>query len=400
MLLVIGGSMKKIRNLFYIFLVIVIGFLVQADLALRYVLPLEKVQQMLQAEISSLAGRPVQAEKISVSLTGIHLQKVKIAHSAEETEEDLFFANEIVLRFDPWSLLSGHIDIRKIILDGLQVQVVRESDGRFNADDLFASSKKETAPQSTEEKPFTLNLSLKNLYLDNSRFSFTDKMDGHKLEINNIYLSVSDFRFDKEFAVSINADIRYKHPDLLEQKLQIGTTFWPHLHQLDLAQASVFLKRFVLKHTGGVFVINADVKNLKNPSVEVLVNAKNISSELIAFANPQVPAFEIPKAKVYLAAQTDLDAKQMTISSFTISALDSFISAAGKVVSGEEMQYDAAGTFKISLRDWGQALQMLQPYHLAGEISGSACGINQDISAQITLDKVGAVLPHAGTLSG
>ena len=110
--------MKKLRNLFYIFLVIVIGFLVQADLALRYVLPLEKVQQMLQAEISSLAGRPVQAEKISVSLTGIHLQKVKIAHSAEETKEDLFFANEIVLRFDPWSLLSGHIDIRKIINNG------------------------------------------------------------------------------------------------------------------------------------------------------------------------------------------------------------------------------------------------------------------------------------------
>ena len=93
--------MKKLLNLFYILLVIVIGLLVQADLALRYVLPLEKVQQTLQTQISSLAGRAVQAEKISVSLTGIHLQKVKIAHSAEESEqEDLFFADEMILRID------------------------------------------------------------------------------------------------------------------------------------------------------------------------------------------------------------------------------------------------------------------------------------------------------------
>lgn len=393
--------MKKLLNLFYILLVIVIGLLVQADLALRYVLPLEKVQQTLQTQISSLAGRAVQAEKISVSLTGIHLQKVKIAHSTEESEqEDLFFADEMILRFAPWGLLSGHIDIRKIVLDGLQINVVREKDGRFNFDDLFASSKKQTQPVAQENKPFSLNLSLKNLYLDNSRFSFTDNMNGHKLEINPIYLSVTDFRFDKEFSVSINANIRYKHPDFTEQTLQIGTTFWPHLHQLDLAQASVFLKRFVLKHTGGVFVMNADVKNLKNPSVEVLVNAKNISSDLIAFARPQVSAFEVPKAKIYVSAQADLDAQQIQLSSFTISALDSFVSAAGKGSLGTTAQFDLAGQFKASLADWGKAVEMLQPYHLAGTIGGVVRGNNEDVSAQITLDKVGAVLPHAGTLSG
>lgn len=393
-------NMKKTLNFLYIVLAVLGGIYISLRVALSVILPLEPVQRMVLREVSRMAGRPVQAQRISAGLSGLTLTGVSIASSNLPQDKDaLLQADEISLKWSFWKLLTGRVLVYSVLLENLQADVVRGADGTFNFDGLFASEQTEEAPAAEEEKPLTLRLSVQYLRLSGGRFTFTDVPSGQKAEISKVFFSLKDFDLANPFSCSLNAALRYERTGFPVQTAELGFTMRPSLNRLELSGAEAEIMRLVLKHPGGVFVLNGTVKNLQNPSVNLLLNARNISEKLPASANVQTPVFALPNLMAELDASADLTAQKASVRGLKLQTLDSVIFSSGTVAWGGAPSFNANGTFDVDLAAVGEALEMLQPYRLKGKVSGSLSATENSARADIAVSEAGADLPGAGTLS-
>ena len=438
--------MKKACDVLYVVLAAAGGLWLSGQMFFHWLLPWQPVQDFLQKEISRAAGRPVQVQDISARWTGLDLHGVEVASSASAEEAGaLLRMQNVHLRWSLAQLLRGKIVVYAAILNGLEVHVIRYADGTFNFDGLFGAGEAAAEPAAAEEgKPFGLNLNVRQLRLTNGHILFTDEQKGQSAEIGGLFFSAHNFRFDGQFPVSVNAALTYQAPRVPAQTVQLGLTVWPDLKNLDLAAASLHVKRLVLKHEGGVFVAEGTVQNLENPSATLQLDGKKLSDALLRFAVPDVPAFEVNGASVRLAASADLAAQRADISSleahihsaavyssgtvsapdivlpdasvfvsatanwgenradissFTAQGLNSFISSSGTVTWAPELDFNLSGSFKADLQAAGEALAALAAYRPRGSVSGTAQGTPSTASADVSLEAVGAVLPYAGTLS-
>ncbi len=439
--------MKKIGDVLYVVLAAAGGLWLSGQVFFHWLLPWQPVQDFLQKEISRAAGRPVQVQDISARWTGLDLHGVEVASSASaEGKGALLRMQNVRLRWSLAPLLCGKIVVYAAILNGLEVHVIRYADGTFNFDGLFGAGEAAAGPAAAEErKPFGLNLNVRQLRLTNGHILFTDEQAGQSAEIDGLFVSVHDFGFDGEFPVSVNASLTYQASQVPAQTLQLGLTVWPDLKNLDLAAASLRIKRLVLKHEGGVFVAEGNVQNFENPSVSLQLEGKKLSDALLRFASAEAPAFEIegvwvrllasadlaaqqadiallnaqinsaevyssaaasspdivlPDASVFVSAAADWGKNRADISSFTVQGLNSFVSSSGTVSWAPEVDFNLFGSFKADLQTVGEALAALDAYRPRGIVSGTVQGTPSAASADVTLEAVGAVLPYAGTLSG
>lgn len=440
-------NLKKWLNVFYVVLAVLGGLWLSAQTLLLVILPWEPVQRFVQDEISKAAGRPVQASRIAARLSGLTLSDVRVASSASDPSKgELFRAEQIRVRWNPWHLLHGHVKITSVRLHGLDLNVIRRADGTFNFDGLFgAGEQTPDAPQpQAQDKPFDVNISMQSLRLTGGRLTFTDWQTNQMAEVSNVFLSVRDFHFDRAFPVSLNASLRYTRKGWSAQNAELGLTVWPELNRLELAGAGVNLKRVVFKHPGGVFVLSGGVRNFENPSADVKLSMRSLSDQLVRFAAPDVPAFtvdsaavalvasadltaqsanisslnaavssatvyssgaasapdiELPEASVYLAAKADWNTLNVKISSFTAQALNSFLSLSGTAKLADKPVFDVSGAFEADLPSIGQAVAAMRPYQLRGTVGGAASGTQDSAAADVHVRAVGAALPQAGTLS-
>lgn len=438
--------MKKALDVFYVILAVIGGLWLSVQVLLWGVLPWQPVQDFLQKEISKAAGRPVQIDHISARLTGLDLRGVAVASSAKQTQQgELIRAERVLLRWSLWQLLKGKILVYAVIVNELDVHVIRYADGTFNFDGLFGAGNKTAEPATAEDsQSFSLDLNVRQLRLTDGHILFTDEQMNQSAEVDGLFFSARNFGFDGAFPVSVNASVTYNGRGWPEQKADLGLTVWPDLKNLDLSAASVKIRRLVLRHTGGVFVLEGGVKNFENPSVSLQLNGQDISDTLLRFAVPDVPSFEaaqtqlsvkasadltarraeiasletqinsavvyssgpasapviaLPEASVYLAASADWGKNRAQISSFTAQGLNSFVSSSGTVSWAPELDFNLSGTFKADLQAAGEAVSPLKAYRPLGVVSGTAQGTPSAASADVTLEAVGAAVPYAGTLS-
>ncbi len=390
--------MKKIRNIFYIVLAVLGALWLFAQITLRLILPLGPVQEMLLERLSKVTGRPVYAERISMRLSGLRLHNVQIASSENPSQEaDLLRAKTIFFHWSLWNLLHGHVKIISASIEGLEVNVVRYADGKFNFDGLFGAGQTPEPKEENASVPF--NISIQDFRLNHAHFTFTDLQQNQKAEASDVFFELSHFRFDEVFPVSINADLFYSAAGLTPQTAEVGLTIWPNLQNLDFSKMSVEIKRAVLKHKGGTFVLTGYVENPLSPVVQVQVTARDLSQELVSFIVPDVPEFSVPKFSVNLSAAADLQKDRVEVSSLMVKALASEISACGTVNKISPLVFSAQTDFNVNLSVIGEALPMLQTYRLQGIVLGQASGTEQSAQAEINLQNIGAQLPRVGSLS-
>lgn len=394
--------MKKTLNILYVALAVVAGMYLSLRVMLAFVLPWEPVQRLVLREVSRAAGRPVSARSVSAGLSGLKLTGVSVASSVspQEGEDALLRADEISLKWSFWKLLTGGVRIHSVLLENLQADVVRGADGTFNFKDLFSFGREKKLPPSKEEKPLDVRLSVQHLRLSGGRFTFTDVSSGQKIEFSDVFLSLNDFDLAQPFSCSVNASLRYERAGFPVQTAELGFTVRPSLNRLELSGAEAKIMRLVLKHRGGVFILNGTIKNLQNPSLDLLLNARNISEKLPASANVQTLPFALQTLTADLTASADVRAETADVKAFSVHTLGSSVFSSGTVSWGKRPSFNVNGTFDVDLAAVGEALEMLRPYRLKGKVSGSASAAENSLQADISVSGAGAALPGAGTLSG
>ncbi len=169
-----------------------------------------------------LLGRQIQIEKLKYNYFTSTV-KIYDFEMLEENEKDNFISfDTLIINLEPLQLFKDKIEIEKLFLKGLDVNVTMK-DSLFNFDDLIAfhSAEEDTINKDADEGN-SYKYSLSNLELKSAYFHFNNQDIEHITDIENISFLVPFIGWDQE--EKSNADIKFNFPrgGYFESKININ----------------------------------------------------------------------------------------------------------------------------------------------------------------------------------
>ena len=372
--------------------------LLAADLSLRWLLPTDSVQEKISSLIASKTNGEVQIKRVTAGLTGINAEGLSL--SLPEGG-DIASIESLSLKVMPLKLIRGEIDFNRIFIDGVKVNIIRDKNGKFNFDGLFADAAGNTSDgeENSESSSFIKDLRVKRFQIRNAEVSYLDESAGISASLNNLFLDVYDFSFTAPFRVSVNAEVSYNGGGVKAESLPFGFTLYPDLNLLKLEEASSDIRLLVVEHGPATLQASGAVKNFINPQVRLKMKGTGVSDKILsAFAD--TPEFTIGDIDINLDASYNTEAGKLLVNIFNVKALNSSVDAGGIVRFGKELSYDVDVKAALSFAEIAKTFSILSEYRLSGTVDAAFKAVNNDVSGSLSVKQAGFYYSQAGAFSG
>jgi hypothetical protein len=283
---------KVILYVLVFILVIIAGALVFLNTNYAKGIIRDKAQSYLQTKLHT---------KVSIGSVDFSLPEwieIKNVYIEDQHKDTLLAGGKLAVELDMLELIRSKILIRKIELKNIYANISRpENDSVFNYQfiiDSFASKKPSTKPKDTT----ALDLTIKQLLLNNVRLKYADKYGGtdiaaaisnldvklNKFKLSTMEFGVEKFKTDSIDVAMIISKISKEDTTQSKNNVQIG------LDQLDLRHVNVAFTNKV----NGMYYSNA-VQHLtiKNAAIDlgsekVTVDKAGLDSSAIQFISPTI----------------------------------------------------------------------------------------------------------------
>ncbi len=153
----------------------------------------DAAKQKLIEQVAARSGRQLQMDgEIGLSLwpdAALRLGPLRLSEADGKTE---FVAlRSARLGVAVWPLLSGRIEVRRVDIDGLSINVLKRRDGSLNIDDLATGKdEKSTGPAEPTATPAgSTVLAVAGVVLRDARLRWHDEASGKTMEIADLNLS-------------------------------------------------------------------------------------------------------------------------------------------------------------------------------------------------------------------
>ena len=372
--------------------------LLAADLSLRWLLPTDSVQEKISSLIASKTNGEVQIKRVTAGLTGINAEGISL--SLPEGG-DIASIESRSLKVMPLKLIRGEIDFNRIFIDGVKVNIIRDKNGKFNFDGLFADAAGNTSDGegNSESSSFIKDLRVKRFQIRNAEVSYLDESAGISASLNNLFLDVYDFSFAAPFRVSVNAEVSYNGGGVKAEALPFGFTLYPDLNLLKLEEASSDIRLLVVEHGSATLQASGSVKNFINPQVRLKMKGTGVSDKILSgFAD--TPEFTIGDIDINLDASYNTEAGKLLVNIFNVKALNSSVDAGGIVRFGKELSYDVDVKAALSFAEIAKTFSILSEYRLSGTVDAAFKAVNNDVSGSLSVKQAGFYYSQAGAFSG
>ena len=372
--------------------------LLAADLSLRWLLPTDSVQEKISSLIASKTNGEVQIKRVTAGLTGINAEGISL--SLPEGG-DIASIESLYLKVMPHKLIRGEIDFNRIFIDGVKVNIIRDKNGKFNFDGLFADAAGNTSDGegNSESSSFIKDLRVKRFQIRNAEVSYLDESAGISASLNNLFLDVYDFSFAAPFRVSVNAEVSYNGGGVKAEALPFGFTLYPDLNLLKLEEASSDIRLLVVEHGSATLQASGSVKNFINPQVRLKMKGTGVSDKILSgFAD--TPEFTIGDIDINLDASYNTEAGKLLVNIFNVKALNSSVDAGGIVRFGKELSYDVDVKAALSFAEIAKTFSILSEYRLSGTVDAAFKAVNNDVSGSLSVKQAGFYYSQAGAFSG
>ncbi len=372
--------------------------LLAADLSLRWLLPTDSVQEKISSLIASKTNGEVQIKRVTAGLTGINAEGLSL--SLPEGG-DIASIESLSLKVMPLKLIRGEIDFNRIFIDGVKVNIIRDKNGKFNFDGLFADAAGNTSDgeENSESSSFIKDLRVKRFQIRNAEVSYLDESAGISASLNNLFLDVYNFSFTAPFRVSVNAEVSYNGGGVKAEALPFGFTLYPDLNLLKLEEASSDIRLLVVEHGSATLQASGSVKNFINPQVRLKMKGTGVSDKILSgFAD--TPEFTIGDIDINLDASYNTEAGKLLVNIFNVKALNSSVDAGGIVRFGKELSYDVDVKAALSFAEIAKTFSILSEYRLSGTVDAAFKAVNNDVSGSLSVKQAGFYYSQAGAFSG
>ncbi len=140
-------------------------------------------------------------------------------------------------------LLSEHIEVSRLVLKGLKLNLAKNKDGIANWDNLIQTNQEANEPTETteeegESKDVALNpaaLILGGISIEDALLNWHDLQAGQRIELQNLNFITSQLAFDKPIDIDFSVVVKMQEPSITETlKLSVDLVVSESLKQIQL----------------------------------------------------------------------------------------------------------------------------------------------------------------------
>lgn len=251
-----------------------------------------------------------------------------------------------------WPLLTGRVEIGTVRLDGVDVRLVTDAQGRNNWDDLSSSSTPGEAVPATEGDALS-TASLAGLVIENGALSYEDRRDNSRKALREIKVTTGAFASGKPFDLS--AAFLYEQADGLAVRSELVAQL-----TADLAASLYVIDHPTIKATllgkaypeGGLPVTvslgkaTLDIANRRHAATDLEVD--------LAYRGEGLPADGVPLALRIARVEADMAKQTLALGGFDLDAAGAKVTGtlAGKEIVDAPQLTGQLTMAPVSLREW------------------------------------------------
>lgn len=391
--------MKKLIKIFKVVVCVLLGLVIIGGGALYFFFPSEKIENAAKDFIKQNYNRDMDFDKASFALIGLKITKFKISEVG--TFENGTFAEvaEATLKVDVLPLLSGKVRVKKLFLNGVKVNVIKDTDGKFNFDNFIPSGAETQDVTQKQESSSNISVFAENIDLENCSLHYEDKQTKTKFDIDNLNLGIQNFSLDDFFSFQLNLQTSLDMDDIKLTPVTLTLQGRADLESLNLSKAFIEINPFTLAYKEAKMIFTGKMTNFDNPLFNLEGKIEGINDKVITSVMPMdLPAFALPPADIFVKANVDLENNKASISKADIVLANSYIKNVADIdFSLEDLGYNAKTDFNISLTDiYNSAKDMLKEIAPEGIILGNLKAVSAKpdpkIEGKISLKNLGALI--------
>lgn len=390
--------MKKLFKLLVKIAVVCVILLAVGLVALRIMFPPEKLKTMAVDYAKNNLQREISFDKISFNVIGVTLDNFALSENTSFQNGTFVKADKLVVKLALMPLLKKRVEIATVLVDGLDVNVIKNKNGSFNFDTLIPASDSAVASadnNKNDSSDQSFVLLADRIVLNNCNFTYKDLQTGMDASVNKLQVEIREFDLDNPFDIKIKFTTEYSAAGL-NMTVPVSISLRTFLANLNMPEAYVTVNDISATYKTVKLQLKGGIKNFEAPQADLSGTLSGISNTTVAEILPDLPHFSLPVIHMAVKAAADLEKSTAVISQAKLSVMDSAFS-----LSGTAGWAGAAPTYSVKAdlsTDLGQIVQMtdtVADFQPGGLITGAFKATDkndgQDISGQILLKNVSAM---------
>ncbi len=246
----------------------------------------------------------------------------QLSLSEPRSEQIFAAARQVKVSVALLPLFSRKVEVDRVLVDGLNVKVQRDRQGRFNFDDLLTRGDKAAAQPDAGESPAPAAIPLLQvggIAITNASLDYRDAASQQRLTVSKLNFSTGPIAEGKKSALDFSADLQGANPQLALQ-LSVKSDFTPQI-----AQQKLLLDNFKASLGGtaagqrdlqiklGLASAEASAQTIKAPALTLEVSAPNPAGGTLALKLQGPVSVDLAHEAVQLALDGQLDSTTLAI---------------------------------------------------------------------------------------
>ena len=394
--------MKKLFKVLKIAVIVFVILTIVGVGVLYVVFPPNKIKNMAQDFVRKNYSREIDYDGFSFTLVGVKVKNFKISEVGTFDNGTFLQADNLTVKAELLPLLHKKIEIKKLLLRGIKINIIKNQDGTFNFDNFTSGNTKEVQPQEVQnsgEQNSNFAVEINNISLENSSFYYSDKQSDMEFKVENVNLSINKFSLNQLFPFTLNLQTSLDMGAAKINPLILDFQGKVNLADLNLKDAYADIEPFALSYKTAKISFTGKVQNFENPVIDLVGKIDGVNNGVITSITPvDLPNFALPPAGLILKAEAKLDVNTVNIQQADLNLGKSYIKNDAVIdYSSAELAYKANTTFNLFLNDiYESAKEMLKEIAPKGDIGGNLNIFSQksgpDMKGKISLANVGAIL--------
>ncbi len=244
--------------------------------------------------------------------------------SLSEPRNDQVFAATEQLRVSValLPLLKKEVRVDRVLVDGLDVKVQRQRDGRFNFDDLLganAPDKPAPAPSQPDGPTALPLIDIGGITVSNARLDYRDATSGQHLTVSRLNLSTGAIRDGQKAALALSAELAGQQPPLA-LKLALRVDYTPvlaqqavQLDQLDFSLNGQAAGLQDLQFKLGLASVSASAAKVDAQGLTLDITAPNPAGGTLSLKAQGQASVDLAREAVQLALDGTLDSTTLAL---------------------------------------------------------------------------------------
>ncbi|MBA4742940.1 MAG: AsmA family protein [Azoarcus sp.] len=263
--------MKTVFRIVAIVVAVVVVLLGAAAAYLAFVFDPNDYRDRIESEVEERTGRSLAIEgELSLSVfpwIGVEIGPTQLGNAAGFGDAPFARVEQVEVRARLMPLLRQEVEVDRVVLRGLDVNLVRKADGSTNWDDLAARGKGESPDDAQPSSPGEAMGALGQIVVDgveiaDARVRFDDRQAGAEYAIDGFMLKTGEVRPRERFPLEMGFDVAVSEPELAGRvDLSGAVLFDPEGPKLDVDSLELRFKGEGAGLPGGEaeFAMDADV---------------------------------------------------------------------------------------------------------------------------------------------